>query len=68
MSDERILKFYWMREGQFVEVNIDLIKIYLVQSSKQVYCSNMAVTTLFQTIRQQNAFTCHNDLIFCMRC
>lgn len=61
-------KFYWMREGQFVEPNIEVIKIYLVQSSKQIHCSNMAVIILFQTIRQQNAFTCHNDLVFYMRC
>lgn len=52
MSEKRILKFYWKREGKFVEANIEVIKIYLVQSSEQVYYSNIAVIMLFQTIRQ----------------
>lgn len=52
MSEGKILKFYWIMKGQFVEANIEVIKIYLVQSLKQVYCGNMAVIMLFQTIRQ----------------
>lgn len=53
--------------GQFGEDNIEVIKIYLVQSSKQVYCSNMAAIMLLQTIRQQNALICHKGLVFCIR-
>lgn len=34
MSEERILKFHWMRGVQFLEANIAAIKIDLVQSSK----------------------------------
>lgn len=54
--------------GQFGEDNIEVIKINIVQSSKQVYCSNMAAIMLFQTIRKQNAFIYHKEEVFCMRC